>query len=252
MFQLSVGRTPRKWAASCRSVLAPLLAGARQIELDELSDAFAQLDSALELAAAETSAYIGPQTASAIQGAYTRLSGLLPQAFTALSERDGRRLMLLESLLLQVPAINRRVLGKLYGAGLSSLDRLSGANAAEISVVAGIDRKVAAALSAHLERFELERSQLDPIDARAQVHERLRGVLARLREQQEAFELAEQDDDLERKRESRRAREIATLELDVLLLEIGELSLTEELKRCAVRGKIQRLESYLEHAQASA
>ena len=252
MFQLSVGRTPRKWAASCRSVLAPLLAGARQIELNELSNAFAQLDLALELAAAETSAYIGAENGAVISTAYAQLTGLLPQAFTALQERDGRRLLLLESLLLQVPAMNRRMLGKLYGAGLSSLDHLSGAAADEISIVAGIDRKVAAALSAHLERFERERDRLDPVDARSHVHERLRSVLARLRAVQEEFEQAEADEAAERKRAARRAREITTLELDVLLLEIGELALTDELKRHAVRHRIQRLESYLEHAQASA
>ncbi len=252
MFQLSMGRTPRKWALACRPVIAPFLAGARQIELSDLSDALAQLDAALGRAAAEPGAYIRPETASAIEASYGRLSALLPQAFTANDDGDGRRLLLLESLLLQVPAMSRRALNKLYSAGLGSLDRLGGAAAEEISAVAGLDRGLARAVAERVQEFERERSRLDSAELRPQARERLRSVLARLRRLQEDFEHAELEEAAERKRAARRAREAAAREVDALLAQVGELHLIEELRRCAVRSKITRLESYLEPAPASA
>jgi hypothetical protein len=252
MFQLSLGRTPRKWAVSCRPVVAAFLKGARQIELSELSAVLAQLDAALEHAAGEAGAHIRPETGSAIEAAYAKLSALLPQAFAVSDGSDGRRLVLLESLLLQVPAMSRRTLSKLYGAGLASLDRLSVAAAEEISAVAGIDRRLAEAVAERVQRFERERGRLDSPGARPQAHERLRSLLTRLRQLQEEFDRAELEEAAERKRVARRARATTSHELDALLADIGELSLIEELRRCAVRNKIRRLESYLEHEQASA
>jgi hypothetical protein len=41
------------------------------------------------------------------------------------------------------------------------------------------------------------------------------------------------------------------LALDLLFAEIGDVDLIEELKRFPVRGKIRRVESYLEQLQAS-
>ena len=65
-------------------------------------------------------------------------------------------------------------------------------------------------------------------------------------------ERAEQDESSVRKRAARRGRETAVLELELLLAELGDLDLVEELKRCPVRSKIRRVESYLERLPASA
>jgi hypothetical protein len=83
------------------------------------------------------------------------------------------------------------------------------------------------------------------------VQERLRISIARLAQLQDEFELAEEEDSAARKREARRGREAAVLELDLLFAELGDVDLIEELKRCSVRGKIRRVESYLEPLQNS-
>ena len=251
LFQLSVGRTPRHWTAACRPVIAPFLDGARQLELRELTTALADLDAALELAAGENGPYVSAQGCASIEEAYATLAAQLPEAFSVASDVNSRRLLLLESLLLQVPALYRRTLNKLYGAGLGSLEQLSGASPEEIAAVAGIDRSVAAAITDRVRRFEHERSRWNPAELRSQVHDQLRVALARLNQLQDQFERAEHDEAAERKRNARRARDIASHELDLLLSEIGELTLIEDLKRCAVHAKIRRLEGYLEQAQAA-
>jgi hypothetical protein len=252
MFQLSVGRTPRQWAATCRPVLKPLFDAATQIGLLELVGGLGAFDAALERAAAEPHAFIGDAAAEALTGAYERLRKQMPDAFMLPDRADHRRLILLESLLLQIPDLHRRTLAKLYAAGLSSLGQLGTAKPEEIAVVAGIDRGLAQTVVEHIQRFDQERSRMDPTTLRVHVHERLRALSVRLSRLQTEFEQAEEGDSVARKRDARRNREAAVLELDLVFAEVGDIDVIEELKRCPVRGKIQRVESYLERMQASA
>ena len=41
------------------------------------------------------------------------------------------------------------------------------------------------------------------------------------------------------------------LELDLLFAELGEIDFIEELRRCPVRRKIERVENYLEEQQTT-
>jgi hypothetical protein len=144
------------------------------------------------------------------------------------------------------------MLAKLYAAGLSTLSQLSQARPDEVSAVAGIEPEIAASVVEHVQRFERERSKLGPNELRNQAIERLRAIVTRISELQTDFELAEADDDVEQKRVARRGRDAALRELDLVLAEIGELSVIEELKRCPVQAKLRRVTSYLEQLQASA
>lgn len=252
MFQIAVGRTPRQWASACRPVLKPLFDAATQIGLLELVGGLGAFDAALERAAAEPNAFISDGASEAMKSAYERLRKQMPDAFMPPDRADNRRMILLEALLLQVPDMHRRTLAKLYGAGLSTLSQLASANAEEISVVAGVDRKLAEAVVVHVQRFEQARSKVDPTALRTQLQDRLRSIATRLSKLQDEFEAAEEDDSAARKRTVRRDREAAVLELDVIFAEAGDIDVIEELKRCPVRGKIERVESYLERLQATA
>jgi hypothetical protein len=247
MYQLSaVGSTPRSWVSACRPLLRPLLDAAEQIGWSELGDALACLDAALESAASATEDLIDQTAIHAIQQAYEQLRVLLPDVFSSSNLADSRRLILLESLLLQVPLLHRRIIAKLYAAGLSSIGQLSQARPEELTaVVVGLDPELALALVEHVRRFEQERSRVDPTTLRGHIHTRLRATVGRLSQLQSEFERAEQEGSQVRKKAVRRAREAAVLELQRLLAEIGDLPLIEELKRCTVRGKIVRLQSYL-------
>ncbi|HKU36668.1 MAG TPA: helix-hairpin-helix domain-containing protein [Polyangiales bacterium] len=252
MFQLSVGRTPKQWAAACRPVLRPLFDAATQIGMLELVGALGAFDAALERAAAEPTSHIGEAAVEALTAAYDRLRQQMPDAFTPPDRADSRRLILLESLLLQVPSMQRRTLSKLYAAGVSSLAQLSQAEPSELSAVAGIDRELAQAIVTHVQRFERERNRVNPAAFRSYVQERLRSIVGRLNQLQAEFESAELAESNERKRTARQGREAAVLELDLLFAEVGDVDLIEQLKRCPVRDKIKRVESYLEQMQTSA
>jgi hypothetical protein len=251
MFQLSAGRTPRTWAHACRPLLRPLIDGAAQIGLHELRDALQAFDATLAHACDEPSGFIGDATREALKRGYERLRKALPEAFGLAERADNLQLVLLESLLLQVPSLQRRTLAKLYAAGLSSLAQLGQARPEELCAVAGLDRQLARALVEHVQRFESERTPLDPAALRSRVLTQLAALVGRLSQLQVEFERAEQAEDLVRKKAVRRARAAALLELDLAFAEVGDVDLIEELKRCPVRSKIRRVQSYLVQLQGA-
>jgi len=252
IFQLSVGSTPRAWAAACRPLLRPLLDAAHQIGWFALIDALVQLEEALDQASGSSDELIDEESTRSIVEAYEQLRVQLPDVFTARDTADSRRLILLESLLLQVPGMHRRTIAKLYAAGLHSIAQLSQAKPEELmAVITGLDTDVASGMVSHLQRFERQRSSVDPTSLRGHVHGRLRTALSRLAQLQEEFERAEHEGSHLRKKSVRRVRETTLRQLQRLLAELGELSLIEELKRCSTRSKIQRVQTYLQQ-QASA
>jgi hypothetical protein len=251
MFQLSNGPTPRAWAEACRPLLAPLIHSATQIGLPDLAGGLQGLARALSLAGADTGALIGAAARVSIQDAYARLGAILPEAFGVPRASDGRRTILLESLLLQVPGLHRRGIAKLYAAGLCSVSQLAQGTAEELSQATGIDRELASTLVAHVQTFARERSGLDASRQRHKAVAQLRLLAARLAQLQAEFERAEQTENRPVKKAVRRTREAAVLDLQLVVAELGELELMEELKRCSVRAKLERVHSYLQaHPEA--
>jgi hypothetical protein len=252
MYHLSVGCTPRAWVTQTRPVLSPLFDAARQTAQTDLLDALSELDTAMELAEAETSALVGPVSRGAIQHAYARLGKLLPDAFGPPRFADGKRLLLLEALLLQVPNLHRRALTKLYAAGISSVQQLLQGGPEELARAAGLDRQLASSIIEHVSRFARERNGLDAARLRSRVLEQLRMLVDRLGQLQSEFERAESADNQVRKKAVRRARDSAVLELQRLVAELGEIELLEDLKRSSVRAKVVLLHNYLQRVESSA
>lgn len=251
MYHLSVGCTPRAWVTQTRPVLAPLFDAARQTGQVDLLDALSELDTALELAEAENTALVGPVSRGAIQQAYARLGKHLPDAFGSPRSSDGKRLLVLEALLLQVPNVHRRVLTKLYAAGIASIQQLLQGSADELARAAGLDRQLASAIIEHVSRFARERSGLDQARLRLRVLEQMRGLVGRLSQLQSEFERAESAGNQVRKKAVRRARDGAVLELQRLVAELGEIELLEDLKRSSVRAKVVLMQNYLQRAASS-
>lgn len=251
MYHLSVGCTPRAWVTQTRPVLSPLFDAARQTGQADLLDALSELDTALELAEAENTALVGPVSRGAIQQAYARLGKHLPDTFGSPRSSDGKRLLVLEALLLQVPNVHRRVLTKLYAAGIASIQQLLQGSADELARAAGLDPQLASAIIEHVSRFARERSGLDQARLRSRVIEQLRGLVGRLSQLQSEFERAESAGNQVRKKAVRRARDGAVLELQRLVAELGEIELIEELKRSSVRAKVTLMQNYLQRAASS-
>ncbi|HTU62335.1 MAG TPA: helix-hairpin-helix domain-containing protein [Polyangiales bacterium] len=251
MYHLSVGCTPRAWVTQTRPVLAPLFDAARQTAQVDLLDALSELDTALELAEAENTALVGPVSRGAIQQAYARLGKHMPDTFGIPRSSDGKRLLVLEALLLQVPNVHRRVLTKLYAAGIASIQQLLQGSADELARAAGLDQKLASAIIEHVSRFARERSGLDQARLRSRVAEQMRALVGRLSQLQSEFERAESAGNQVRKKAVRRARDGAVLELQRLVAELGEVELLEELKRSSVRAKVVLMQNYLQRRDHS-
>ena len=251
MYHLSVGCTPRAWVTQTRPVLAPLFDAARQTAQVDLLDALSELDTALELAGAENSSLVGPVSRGAIQQAYARLGKHMPDTFGQPRSSDGKRLLVLEALLLQVPNVHRRALTKLYAAGIASIQQLLQGSADELARAAGLDQKLASSIIEHVSRFARERSGLDHARLRVRVTEQMRALVGRLSQLQSEFERAESAGNQVRKKAVRRARDGAVLELQRLVAELGEVDLLEELKRSSVRAKVVLMQNYLQRSEHS-
>lgn len=250
MYHLSVGCTPCAWVTQTRPVLAPLFDAARQNAEEDLLDALSELDTALELAESENTALVGPVSRGAIQQAYARLGTHLPDTFGPPRSSDGRRLLLLEALLLQVPTVHRRVLTKLYAAGISSIPQLLQGGPEELYRATGVDRQLANTIIEHVARYSRERNGVDAVRLRQRVLEQLRTLIGRLSQLQAEFERAEVADNQTRKKAVRRARDGAVLELQRLIAELGEVELLEELKRGNVRAKVLLIQNFLQQRDA--
>jgi hypothetical protein len=139
---------------------------------------------------------------------------------------------------------------RLYRAGLTSLEELFLATAVEMASVTGVPtwlcERICAKVQEHRGRIEATSIESALSDRRAQLAE----LVAELRRQHEVFDrVARQDTAIPevaaRKRESRRERHACALRINVVLAEMGEISLVDEIKTLGFGRRIERLERYL-------
>jgi hypothetical protein len=237
MLELRFGDVPPSLMQSSLPALRSLRAMAAQMELDELCAALDDFCRA-----------VGEQRQDVLLCRYQRLIELIPQAFELDAERDRREPIIVASLLGQVDGVEKPIIDKLFGVGLSRLDALMRASPEEMAVVSGIRRELADRI---VERFRSYRasantavSALDAVSAQAE----LRGLVAMLRRHHEEFERAAtgwSEDSRARKRTERKEREQAFLRIKVALARLGERERIHRLERLPYQQRIDEIEAYV-------
>jgi hypothetical protein len=240
------------WLPICEPALRSLRRAAEKLELPELCVALDDFAQALAAANTEGAHTIAGAHREMLLARYEELSRLMPHAFALDLDRTQREAIILQSLLLQVPGVKKVTLGRMYAAGLTTLEAMFLATPADLAATAGISEPLAAEI---VERFRAYRDQIKatvPDATRARERERVAELTARLRREHDEHERAAESwsrDAAERKKELRKAREQTLLDIQVLLARLGEVDRLEALDRMPFGSKVAHLESFLEEAR---
>jgi hypothetical protein len=182
---------------------------------------------------------------------------VFPEAFALGEDSHRGDVIVIHSLLQQVPDVGRVTFDRLFGAGVTTLESLSMATPQELAMTTDIPirlcERICAKLNEH--RAELERST-GP-ESRSADHERLRNLLDELKGLHAAYERAAEAEwrdpaEAEAKSAARKDRQVVALKIEVLLAEMGELDLVEQFQKLSFEMRIRSLELFLGPGKAPA
>jgi hypothetical protein len=226
---------------------------ATSLGLDDAVPPMNEFVSALDLAAEAQEGddgAIGGAARDVLLEAYDALAKQFPAVFAlggAVSRRDT---MLLHALLKQVPGVGVVTFDALYGAGLTSVETLKNAKAADMASVSGLATPLCEAICAALREHqdELDRTANLPADRRysGRLGELLRAMA---REHESLARMAEaagvDDARAENKRIARRNRNLYALKIEATLIEMGEVDRADALRVLSFDRRIDAMETFL-------
>ncbi len=237
------------WLPICEPALRSLRRAADKLELPALCSALDGFSAALAAAQSSEARTIGGDLRASLLASYEELAQQMPQAFALDLDRTQREGVILQSLLLQVADVKKITLDKMYAAGLSTLDAMMLATPADIAATTGIAEAVAERIVARFRAYhEQVRATAPDVD---RLRERIAALTSRLRREHDAYERAGESwsrDAAEKKKEHRRARAQALLDIQVELARMGEVERLARLDRLPFEGKLAQLDVFLQEA----
>lgn len=246
--ELRRGTAARDWIEICQPIMTSIVDSAESLGLDREARAMREFGDALALAEAESDdgSLLDGECRELLLACYEELFDVLPETFE-LGEDDRRReIVIIHSLLRQIPQLGAVTLERLYAAGVTTLEALYAAEPRELADATGIPgwmcERICEKVRSH--REEPRRGGLAEPDQPA----RLAELVAELKRHHELFHRISEkhDPDLApKKRESLRNRQACALQINVVLAELGQVDLVEELKKLAVERRIEKLETHL-------
>ena len=252
MIDLRSGEATADWIAICVPALRSLRRAGEKLEFAPLCEALDRLAEAMATAQASDSPTISGDARTPLIERYDDLVNLMPQAFALDLDRSQREGIILQSLLMQVPDVKKVTIDRLYAAGLTTLESMRMASAADLVATAGVAEDVARQI---VERFRAYRTQINsvaPDATRAGEREQLAQLAAKLRGEQNAYERACESwapGAADEKKELRKARAQTLLDVQLLLARLGEVDRLTEIERVPFEKKVERLEAFLEEAR---
>jgi hypothetical protein len=247
MLELRYGEAQPSWVESTQPALRSLRAMAGQMELDDLCEALDGFCTAVN-AAVSGRARIDDDGKAELLRRYERLIELIPQAFELDAERDRREPIIVESLLYQIPGVEKRTVERLFAVGLSRLDALLRATAEELAVVAGVRTELAEAIVAQFQTYRTGASSALAAPDPAAERRQLGDLLIVMSVQNDEYNHASTmwgEEARARKQEARRQREQAFQRIKVGLARLGERELLTRLEKLPFGERIASLDRYL-------
>ena len=250
VFELRRGTAQKDWVELCRPVMTALIEGARKTGLAQAEARMTDFEAALALAASGTGPDVDPAARDMVLGCWEEMANALPEAFRHDEEERRREAIVIHSLLKQIPGVGHVTFVRLFGAGLTDLATLFLAVPNELTGTTGIpyalSERICERMQDYRERLETQ-SESGPEGER---RNHLRALIAEFRRRHEEYERACSGawDDLaaeDLKRRSRAARLNCSLEIDVLLADIGEVELAEQLAPLPFGARLEALERFV-------
>jgi hypothetical protein len=251
MIAVQWGQANRSWIAVCEPAVTSLLRAAKQMELPELCSALESFVGELHLQDSRSNAPIAGETRDKMLASYAKLVALFPDVFSLERERGRREAIIVHSLLKQVPEVSKLTIDKLYAAGINSLDMMFVATPGALSETTGIGDDVAQAIVERFQRYRVELRVVLAGETRTIEKERLTRLCSDLRRLCHQYEeVADDGSDTAhaRKKQIRRARNEALLQVNVVLARLGEIERIAQIERLPIVRKLEQVERFLREA----
>jgi hypothetical protein len=133
MIDLRSGEATADWIAICDPALRSLRRAADKLDFVPLCEGLDRLSEALATAHASDSRTISGEAREPLLSRYEELVKLMPQAFALDLDRSARETIILQSLLMQVEGVRKVTIDRLYAAGLTTLEAMRLATAADLA-----------------------------------------------------------------------------------------------------------------------
>jgi hypothetical protein len=255
MVELELDDPPKEWIDVCKPAVVSMQRSAVGIGLEDLAGALGGLAGALEEAGGSEGNSIGDAGRHALKSEYAKLVKLIPETFGLQEERDRREPIIVQSLLRQVPEVRAVALGKLYGAGLTTLRMFYMARPNDVADATGLPLELCERIIQRFRDYKNRIASIPPDPGRTGENEKVEELTEKLKQYNQAFEgnakswssRAAKD-----KRRLRQQRSDVMLEINVLLARLGEVGLVMRLERLTFQRKVKEIERYLEASKARA
>lgn len=245
VLDLTWGPATSDWLGLCAPASQSLKAGATQFELHELVKGLDGLVVALENAGRTGLPTVEGKAREDILEAYKVLAATLPEAFTLDGERKDREGIIVKSLLEQVEDVRKVQQDKLFAAGLMALDVLFSAKPKDVADTTGLSMELAARISARFKAYKEDVSHIEVDPTRRGEWGRLASNLHDLETYHRAYEQANDAGHAREKKSARKQREMALLDVKIMLARLGEVQALYSIERAAFSGKIEYLRRLL-------
>jgi hypothetical protein len=248
MLDLTQAPATADWLALCIPATESLRMGAEAFEMTSLTKALASFLAALKGASDSGAPIVEGEHRDTLISAYGQLTAALPTAFKL--DRDGviREGIIVRALLNQLEDVRKVQQDRLFQAGLMSLDALCLAKPRDIVETTGLSLELASRISERFRRYKLEVSVLGTGNSHAE-WEKLGEYVDVLRALHDAFEEASNKSDSKKKKETRRSREMALLDVKIMLARLGQPESLNFIERASYADKLSHLAALIEQSE---
>jgi len=254
MLEVKWGEARTEWLSVCDAVLKSVRRMAEKMEMPELCTSIDGFQGTIGKIRKGGQPSVAGADRDALLAAYEPLLKTMPQVFELDAERNRREPVILQSLLRQVPDVERLTIDRLYAAGLTSLDLYYQAKPDEIAATTSITLELATQIVELFAKYRANGGAHVGAGTMADEYKQLTSLTAQLRKQHVAFEEASaawSRDAITKKKELRRTRATTLQQIHVALARLGEVDRVGELEKLSFRGKIEQIERYLEQTRGA-
>jgi hypothetical protein len=255
IFELKRGTATRDWIELCIPAMHSISRAAEGMGLSFAVERMVDFEAALALGQSSKQPKLGGAVRDLLLQRYEALTEVMPKAFMVAEEEQQREGIIINSLLRQIPGVGQGSVGKLFRAGLTSIESLQMAKADELAVATGIPPRLCELICAKFQAYQarLENSHRDPDDLGRRA--RLIKLVDELRSHHMNFQRTSKNvrshpELAAERKDYRQQRQACILWINVLLAEEGEVELVEQLKELSFNLRVRRLQEYLDQPHA--
>lgn len=253
--KLRVGPVATSWVDLCEPAIQSMARASESMGYEPLHRELERFGRLLEETRRRSRVVDGDDRAQVL-ASYHRLAELLPQTFPVVDPDPNAEseAIILNSLLKQIKGVGRVTIGRLFSAGLVSLEAYYVAQPDDLAAAAGLRPSLAATIC---DRFKMYRDVSELASDRDIVVRRLETLVQDLRAAQFDYKKATLEEwythkPSRAKAKARRERQQTMWKINVALAELGELESLNALKDEIYDKRIDRLEQFVAAESARA